>query len=326
MMHFVTGATGFVGRRLCNQLAVTGDQVRALCRDVNTDLLDHPNIEKVKGDIRDGSSLTRAMSGCDSCFHLAALAAQWHPRESSFEDVNVRGTENVINAVQVQNVKRLVFTSTAGVLGASQNRASIDERFVALKPPSTQYEMTKLKAQRLVVKAAANDIDAVVVLPTRIFGPGPKRESNSVTKIIKLYHSGWWRFLPGNGMSIGNYVFVDDVVSGHIAALHRGVSGELYILGGLNLSFNELFSRLADVTGKQRWLIPIPISVLRLVASFEKTKASLTGIGPLLTPEFVAKYSSNCQISSEKAQRELGYKTTPFEDAVKKSLAIGFED
>ena len=93
---------------------------------------------------------------------------------------------------------------------------------------------TKAEAEKIALDYSKKGLDVVTVNPTRVYGPGKLTESNSMTKIVRLYISGLWRIIPGDGKSIGNYVFIDDVVEGHILAARFGRKGERYILGGEN--------------------------------------------------------------------------------------------
>ena len=143
----------------------------------------------------------------------------------------------------------------------------------------------------------------ITVNPSRVYGPGLLSDSNGVTKMIRLYLQGKFRLIPGNGESTGNYVFIDDVVEGHIQAMEKGRAGERYILGGENASFNEFFNLLAAITGKQHRMFKIPIPVMNLAAKTMEIRANLTGAAPLLTPPWVKKYLFDWAHSTSKAER-----------------------
>ena len=271
------------------------------------------------GDIRDFDAIEAAIAGCHGVFHLAALAAQWSSNLRDFHDINVTGTSNVLAALRKNRDAKLVFTSTAGVYGPSTSQAAITESFPIPDNLATEYERTKAIAQKIVLDVAGNQ-PAVVVNPTRVFGPGPLNESNSATIIIHQYQRGWWRWLPGSGKSVGNYAFVNDVAAGHIAAMQSGLSGQCYLLGGSDLSFVELFDTVSKVVGKRRWMIPVPLGLLRGYARLETWKSKLLGVRPRLTVPFVNKYSRDYRVSSDKAVRELGYQITPIEQAIETTL------
>ena len=159
-----------------------------------------------------------------------------------------------------------------------------------------------------------------IVNPTRVYGPGPLVASNSVTKMISLYRRGRWRIIPGNGKSIGNYVFVDDVVRGHILAMERGKPGERYILGGENCDFLTFFKTLASVTGRSYGMIKLPLSVMLAAAKSSELISNVTGGNPFITAGHVRRYNHDWQMSSEKAVQSLGYTITPLRKGIERTV------
>ncbi len=314
MKYFITGATGYIGTQLSKQLAAQGHTVHALYRTEAkaSDLNDLPGVTLFKGDIMDMESLRRAMDGCGAVFHLAAFAKPWHKDPKTFYRLNVDGAANVFQIAKDVGAKRVVFTSTAGVISPSGGAPS-DEKTVRSLPYSTHYEKSKAQAEEKAKWFSENGLEVVTVNPSRVYGPGLLSDSNGVTKMIKMYLDGKFRLLPGNGQSIGNYVFIDDVIGGHVGAMRHGRPGERYILGGDNASFTEFFDLLSDIIGRDVKMFKIPISVMNMAARFMEMRANLTGTPPLITPPWVQKYLYNWDISSEKAIRELGYKPTKLE-------------
>jgi nucleoside-diphosphate-sugar epimerase len=322
---FITGATGFIGERLAQTLAEQGHTVHALFRDpAKAKGLEHPLIQPLKGDLSDRESLRRALEGCTQVYHLAALASVWHPNPDAFDLINVQGTQTLLEEARAQGVQRLVITSTAGVLGASEGRETVDEsRQYPLDALDTAYERSKARSEQMIREFAAGGLHAVVVNPSRVYGPGLLSTSNSVTKMILGYQKGTWRFIPGDGSSVGNYVFVDDVVQGHLLAMERGRAGERYILGGENASFNEFFEQLAELTGQRRRMLRIPLSAMMAVAKTQQWMADRFQRAPLITPPFVRKYSRNWYLSTRKAEEELGYEPTPLRQGLERTLGWG---
>lgn len=321
MKVLVTGSTGFLGVPLCLELARRGIAVNALARSVSKSTpLRHPMIEVVQGDVLAPESLEKAAEGCDCIFHLAAYTKVWESEPNQSRKINVGGTENVLLAAQKAGVKRVVITSTAGVIGPSpQKGVLVDEETNPHPVLTTEYERTKLESERLALTYVEKGIDVVITNPTRIFGPGPLTPSNSVTRVVKTYGEGKWRFIPGDGKSIGNYVYLDDVVKGLILAMEKGVPGERYILGGSNLSYLELFALLSELTGKRQWMLNIPLGPMQFFALTQVWLAKWFKIPPLITPEFVKKYSKDWLVSSKKAQTELGYSVISIQEGLEKT-------
>jgi farnesol dehydrogenase len=141
-----------------------------------------------------------------------------------------------------------------------------------------------------------------------------------MTKIIRLYISGLWRIIPGNGKSIGNYVFIDDVVEGHILAARFGRSGERYILGGENHSFLSLFDIIGETSGKRRILVNLPAGLMKRIIKGVIFMSKISGSPPAITMDWLDKYLNNWIMSSNKASMELGYKITPLYEGVSRKI------
>ncbi len=196
---------------------------------------------------------------------------------------NVTGTVNVLEAAAVCHVKKIVLTSTGGTMGCSKNGNPVNELTNSKPQFNTIYEKTKFEAEKIAKEYSARGIDIVIVNPTRVYGPGILSKSNSLTKLIKLYISGFWRILPGNGNSIGNYVYINDVVDGHILAARSGIKGERYILGGENLTFRELFDITGEISGKKRVLFPLPSVIMKVIIKSALFISWITGKPPFIT-------------------------------------------
>lgn len=318
---FITGATGFIGQQLTKRLAAKGETVHTLYRNGNKigDLKNWQNVHLFQGDILHLDGLRKAMSGCQAVFHLAGYARPWHKDPQTFFRINVEGTKNVLKTAKEAGVKRVVFTSTAGVVSPSNGFPS-DENTPRSLPFSTLYEQSKSEAEKLAFSFNDENTEVVVVNPSRVYGPGLLSESNGVTKMIKLYLGGKFRLLPGDGTSIGNYVFIEDVVKGHLLAMQKGRAGERYILGGENASFIDFFEILKQVSNENYRMFKMPITLMLMTASLMEKWANLTGQAPLITPPWVQKYLYNWDLSVVKAERELGYQPTSLEEGIQKTI------
>jgi nucleoside-diphosphate-sugar epimerase len=319
MKVFITGATGFIGANLAMKMAGEGIIVHAIYRTKNkTDKIQHGNLIWFLGDILDVASLKIAMTGCSQVYHIAAYASAWEQHPGDFAKFNVQGTINVLKAAQEISINKIVITSTAGVFGPSLNGTITEDTVTAIRH-FTGYERSKAEAERIISDYAKQGMSIVVVNPTRVFGPGPLNESNSVTKIIKMYAEGKWRIVPGNGESIGNYVFVDDVVNGHILAMEKGKTGEKYILGGESITYNAFYNKLEKSSGKHFKLFHLPPCIMMSVARLLILLNKLFGIRPPITPALVRKFNYNWEVSSDKAANELGYRFMSFDSGLLKT-------
>ncbi|HWB24623.1 MAG TPA: SDR family oxidoreductase [Chitinophagaceae bacterium] len=322
MNIFITGATGYIGNALAKRLAEEGNTVHALCRSTaKKDLLQYPNIQIFDGEILNSEAVRKAMAGCQQVYHLAAYARVWAKNPGTFYSVNVEGTKTILDTARELGVQKIVFTSTAGVLGPS-GIEPVKEDDTRIGDIMNEYEDSKTKAEALC-RDYCNyyGMHIVIVNPPRIYGPGIETESNAVTKLAKLYLQGKWRIMPSDGTKTGSYVYIDDVVNGHILAMQRGRSGERYILSGVNASYNEFFATLAQATGKKIRLINLPVWVMMLAGYAMILRTKLTGKPPLLTPKWIKKYLYNWSLSCKKAKRELGYSYIPLQEGLQKTIS-----
>lgn len=328
MKIFVSGATGFIGIQLVKRLAGNGMVVHALYRsESKADLIrDIPGVKLFKGDLLDRSSLQKAMTGCRLAYHTAAFAGAWSKDPGMIFRLNVDGALHVVQTAKECGIQRVVVTSTAGILGPSEMEA-VHEATPAPDSFFTPYEESKHRMEQKLLGPEQElfwpeqDLpETVIVNPTRVFGPGLLSKSNSLTIMIGRYMEGRWKFMPGDGNSSGNYVFVEDVVTGHIQAMERGKPGERYVLGGENLTYWQLFQYIREASGVHKKLLKIPYPVMITAAVLMKFLARITGRPPMIVPGLIRKYTRNWIVSSEKAVRELGYEPMDVKRGIKHTV------
>jgi dihydroflavonol-4-reductase len=289
MRIFVTGGgLGFVGGHVVAALEQAGHEV---ARDWV--------------DIRDAPGLVRAVDGAEAVLHVAALYSYTAPL-AEMRAVNVDGTRNVIAACRAAGVRRLVQTSTAGTCGPVAGRAATE----ADGPPGWElavpYKRTKLDAERLVLAAAVDGLDALCVNPTTPVGEGDTTPTPT-GRMIRGVASGRYRAtLRSGGL---NLVDVRDVARGHVLALERGRSGERYLLGGDNLTLAEVFAKIARAAGRRPPRLELPYAAARALAA----------VG-LANRNEVALARLPAWFDSAKAGAELGYEAGPVEPALERAV------
>ena len=324
MNIFLTGASGFIGSQMAFTLAEQGHTVHALVRSIARaeKEVNHKSVKFFEGSLDDLDVVTKAVSGCEQAYLLAAFAQVWDKDIDTFYKINVRDNLRLIRKAFELGVKKIVVTSTAGVFGPSQDDLPVTEDSVKWTSLTTDYERSKAQAEIEIKKLVQTEnLDIVIVNPTRVYGPGKLTKSNSVTRMINEFNQEKWHVYPGDGNATGNYVFVKDVIEGHILAMQKGKAGENYILAGENASYKELFKKVTQVSGNKTWLVGVPIFIMMLLSKVQMALISITGKGPLLSPGFVKKYNFNWVNSSEKAERELGYKPTSLIDGIKEVIS-----
>ena len=318
MNVFMTGASGFIGGRLVGKLLDDNHRLTILIRDpLKAKELATAGVKIFAGDLSDKEMLKSAMEECDWVFHLAAYA-----RPGSIDPelpfiTNVTGTLNVLEAAKEKSVKKVIITSTAGTLGWSHDGKPVDETASEGIDLKTEYERTKALMEKAALDYSSDNFEVIIVNPTRVYGPGKITLSNSVTRIIKLYSKGLWRILPGDGKSIGNYVFIDDVVRGIILAAANGKGGERYILGGENISYIDFFNVLGELYGHKRRMFKFKEPTLKRIAGFAATCSKIFNTQAIIGNEWIEKYLRDWIVSSDKAKRMLNYKITPFREGAR---------
>jgi len=245
----ITGATGFVGLALAERLVAEGQALTALCRARSSpaarETLARLGARLVEGDVTDPRSLRPLVQGADFVIHSAAIIGYRRRLAAPMQRVNVDGTRALLDACRAEGAGRLVHVSSIAAVGISPAPVPLDEdaRWNAALFRAPYFD-TKHAAERLVLAAAADGLDAVVVNPAAIYGPAlvPGNSSRLVTQIV----AGRLPLVPEGGL---NVVPLQTVVAGVLAAARVGRRGQRYILGGENLSLRELVVRVGAAAG-----------------------------------------------------------------------------
>jgi len=320
MKILVTGATGYVGHQLALTLAERGNEVHVLVRNPGSaNVPRHKNIRIFFGDITHPHSITAAMRTCEQVYHTAALVKIFAKDPSQFYKVNVEGTNNVLAKALEMGVKKLVFTSSCGVMGPSLNepRCEKDPRITGF---DNDYEFTKFLAENLVKEYCHKGLFTVIVSLSKVFGPGIETHAISVNKVIKTFIKGGLTFIPKPGNLVSNYCFIDDVVEGHILAMDKGIGGEKYILGGENISYVDLFKKIRSLSGTKARLVQAPKFLVQTVAFLQWIQYKITHKEPFASAKAIHHIFCNKTFTSAKAIRQLGYHLTPLKEGLQQTI------
>jgi dihydroflavonol-4-reductase len=320
----VTGASGFLGSRLVKQLVARGERVKGLVRaGANLDMLrglPRESFELAYGDVLIDHGIYRALAGCDRLFHVASNFAMWAPNPEAVLAPAVKGTENVLWAAERRKLERIVVTSSVGVLGTSDGPSAIDETHgFNVADPETYY-VSKVRAQEVVESAQLAGMPVLSVLPAALFGPGDwKPTPNGRLLLDYLRRSPDFRVPVFDGGF--NIVDVDDVAMGHVLAMEKGRVGEKYILGGDNVTFEQLFSTLSDMTGLASPGSRLGPIALGMIATLFELYAHWTGQPPPITRRTVRnRVNRFLWVKSDKAEQELGYRHRPLKETLERSI------
>jgi dihydroflavonol-4-reductase len=325
----VTGATGFIGNALVRRLLARGEHVKGFVR-AGADLrpldgLPTDRFQLAFGDITVEHTVFRALAGCSQLYHVAG-AYDYRPKfKKHVLDSGALGTRETLGAARRRNLENIVVTSSCAVLGTSSTPEPMDETHPFNLTDPEPYIQAKVDADLAVEELIAAGMPIVRVLPSGAFGPGdwkPTPNGQGILEYMKL-SPGLSVPVSEGGISV---VDVDDVVEGHIRAMEVGEIGERYILGGENITYTEFFRILADLTGLAEPSDPKGPVAIGLLARLMQLRAVFTGRAPALTPRLARDYAhSYVWVTSEKAERELGYKHRPAREALARSVRFFIE-
>jgi len=313
---FVTGATGFLGLNLVEQLTQADWDVVALRRPrSNSSSLRKFPVETVEGDLINLVSLRRAIpQGIDAVFHVAADTSMWSRHNARQTEVNVGGTANMLEAARKAKARRFVHTSTWNTYGLEQGE--ISETCPQLGGRSwINYNRTKFLAEERVRQAAKAGLDAVIINPCHIMGRYDRHGWARI--IIKLCN----RWIPAAPPGAGTFCHAQEAAKAHIAAVERGRAGQNYLLSGEFVSLRELLRTVGEIAGCRAPKRTLPATAFRIAAHVNVMLAPIIGREPELTPEGVEMVSISAKVVSTLAERELAYKPAPLHTAIQDSYA-----
>jgi dihydroflavonol-4-reductase len=314
----VTGATGFVGWHVARQLLERGQRVRALVRDPARSaqaLRELEGIEIAQGDLRDEASLARAVEGCGIVYHVAADYRLWAPRPQEMYRSNVEGTRHVLEAARRAGVERCIYTSTVGCIGMRKGELGSENAPVGLKEMKGPYKRSKFLAEEVALRFAEEGFPVVIVNPTAPVGDHDFRPTPTGRMVVDFLRGEMPAFLD-TGL---NVVYVGDIATGHLLAGERGRVGERYILGGENLTLQQIFGKLAEVTGKAAPRLRIPYAVAYAAGVVSTGWAAVTGKEPRAPLDAVRMARKKMWVRHDKAAEELGYSARPAGEALQRA-------
>lgn len=321
MTALVTGATGFVGAAVARRLLQRGEAVRVLAR-AGSDRRNLANltVEIVEGDLTDEARLRDAARGCDAVFHVAADYRLWVRDPDAMYETNVEGTKRVMRAAADAGVSRIVYTSSVATLGlVPDGTPASEETPSSLDDMIGHYKRSKFLAERAVRTLVEDEgLPVVIVNPSTPIGPGDVKPTPTGRMVIEAALGKMPAFVD-TGL---NVVHVDDVAEGHLLAREKGTPGARYILGGENLTLKSILAQIAEMVGRRPPKVKLPTGLILPIAyAAEAAALVFRNWEPFVTVDGVKLARKRMFFTSEKAERDLGYRARPADEALRDALA-----
>jgi nucleoside-diphosphate-sugar epimerase len=303
MRVLVTGGRGYLGSAIARALNRRGHSPVVFSR--------HPadGGQSIQGDLRSRGDVWSAVGQVDAVCHAGALVSVWQKRRQDFDDVNVTGTQHVVDACRDHRIARLIYTSS----------------FLALPPhgktspiAANDYQRTKVRALELVREAARTGLPVVTMVPGVVYGPGPATEGNLVRRLLSDHLRGR---LPGivGAEHRWSFAWIDDVAEAHVSALEMMTPRSEYMVGGPNEPQMRLFEITREVTGRR---LPrrLPGWLVEVAGALDLVRAGLTGRPPLATPGIVKIFQEDWPLDSRSSEEDLGYAPRGLDSGVRDVL------
>lgn len=311
----VTGASGFVGSAVARAAIARGYDVCTTLRASSN----HANVEDLGceiaiADMRDQQAMEQALKGARYLFHVAADYRLWARDPNEIVRNNLEGTRATMQAALKAGVEKIVYTSSVATLKPIEGKAADETSRHDETTVIGAYKLSKVVAERLVEKLIAeNHLPATIVSPSTPIGPRDIRPTPT-GRIIVEAATGKIPAFVDTGLNLAH---VDDVAEGHFLALDKGEIGERYILGGEDVSLQQMLAIIAKLAGRKAPTINLPRAPLYPLAYAAEVVAKFTGKEPFLTADALNMSKYRMFFSSAKAKRDLGYTARPYGEALK---------
>ncbi len=324
-MVFVTGGTGFLGAHLLYHLLKKGENVKALRRpESENDLLERvfgfytgnaqeliDKIEWIEGDLLDIYSLEEVLNDVSTIYHSAAIVSFQPGDKNQMMHTNIRGTANLVNIAIEKKIKRFCHVSSIAAIGRADNSKTIDEQTTwRASKRNSSYAVSKYGAEREVWRGIEEGLNAVILNPSIILGPG---EINSGSgKLIATILNGLKFYTSG----VNGYIDVRDVVRAMIMLADSNISGERFVVSAENILYKNLFAMISGKLGKSPPTYKASKLMGEIVWRLEHIKGKLTGSKPLITKETANTAANIYKYSNKKIVDQLNFQFIPIQQTI----------
>ena len=299
-MILVTGGAGLVGTELITQLLNAGKQVRAIYNKTPFNHINSAGLELVQCNILDVMALEDAMVGVEQVYHCAALVTFNPKRKQEMYKINIEGTANVVNAALDAGVKKMVYVSSVAALGRIRENEAVNETMNWTEETSnSSYGQSKYLAEMQVWRGIGEGLDAVMVNPVIILGPGNWHGGSS--QIFKTVYNEFPWYADG----ITGFVDVRDVVKAMVSLMNSPISAERFIISAENRSYRDVFNLMAKAFGKKPPHKKVTKALANIIWRLEAVKSYFTGKDPLVTKETASTALAKVNFDNQKLLKYL---------------------
>ena len=318
MTTLVTGATGYIGSAVVRELLNKGQNVRCLVRETSSvKNLNGLRLEISCGDVGDIESLRRAVKGCTSVYHLAALYANWLPDPGLMYRVNEEGTRNVMRVCREAEIQKIVYCSSVAALGAHGREPADESAKFNLNATKDHYYISKYRAEQVVRQCVRQGLPVVIVNPSNPIGPRDISPTPTGALIINIIKKRIPAYVDG-GI---NLIDVTDCARGIVAAMEKGRVGRNYILGNTNVSIKAYFDLIVKVADKGfSPFIRLPAWLAVISGYGYQMLARLNGKPPITSASWVRVGSHYSWWECLRARQELGLGQRPIEESIEEAV------
>jgi len=324
-MILVTGGTGFLGSHLICSFLENGKQVRATHRDSSDFTIfdrvakyygndverNKKHVQWVEADMLDVFSLEKVLDGITDIYNCAGMVSFQPGDRKKLNRVNIDGTANLVNLALTNNIQKFCHVSSTAAIGRAENELLIDEKVIwKTSGRNSRYAVSKYGAEREVWRGIAEGLNAVIVNPSIILGPGEVNSGS--TRMIKVVDNGLYFYTPGSN----GFVDVRDVTKIMTQLMENGIFGERFVVSAENVTYKKLFTYIARSLDKKPPIFAASGFLSEITWRLEHLRHYLFGSKPLITKETARTAKINYSYSNKKIRERLNYSFIPVAECI----------